>query len=168
MRATWAMLAAFLAVGLFAAGCGGGGGSDTGYDEEGETGSGTATTGTGDPAAGTGTPPDENPNPEGWAKRITKGSGQESLGTEEMTQAEYKDMEQIGKDITRAEVLYKQYMEKKEKDGTQDEGTKNSALSLYDSILQRLNALMEKYPNSPTLQQYHNTASYNHHALAWE
>lgn len=171
MRATWAMMAAFLAVAFFAVGCGGGG-SDSGYAEEGdETGSGTASTGTGaDPGAGTGAgaPSSDNPNPEGWAKRVTVGGGQESMGTEEMTQAEYKEMENIGKDITKAHALYQQYMEKKERDGTMDESLKNSALSMLDSVLDRLNRLLEKYPNSPALKEYHNTATSDHHALAWE
>jgi hypothetical protein len=170
MRVTWAMLAAFLAVALFAAGCGGGSRSDTGYTEGEEgTGGGTASAGTGaDPGAGTGTPSDENPNPEGWAKRITKGSGQESLGTEDMTEAEHQEMKAIGQDITKAHAIYQQYMEKKERDGTMDESLKNSALSMLDSVLDRLNKLLEKYPDSSALKEYHNTATSDHHALAWE
>jgi hypothetical protein len=151
MRATWTLLAAFLAAVIFAAGCGGGG-EDLGYEdeEEEETGSGGASVAPGMPGMGTGmtgTPTDEDPTRGGYAPRVTVGSGQGGV----LSQAEFEKMRELGEKEKQVVSIHQQYFQKKE-DGNIDVSLLESGISLCDQILDALKGMRDANPASKELE----------------
>ena len=67
-----------------------------------------------------------------------------------------------------AHKLYEQYMAKKNADGTKDTGLLNSAVAALEQVMPRIDALLEKFPDSPAAQENFKTANDDLRALKYE
>jgi len=168
MRTTWVVVLAFFAIAAIAAGCGGD--TSTGYkdvdlygEETGGAGSAPAPAPAGE--SGVSSLPPQDVSAPGWAKREYVGGA--SRG-EEISQADYREFSSVGKDVVEAHKLYEQYFMKKSVDGSKDAALLQRALSAFDQLLPRVEALLDKYSDNSEVQSYLSTVTEDRRALAYE
>ncbi len=86
----------------------------------------------------------------------------------ELTEAEYKELESVGRDIMLAHSLYQDYFTKRAADGTKNMTVLNRAIAMLGQLMPRIEALIDKYPDSPVVQEYFKTANEDYRALMFE
>ena len=161
MEKTWVMILVFLGVAAFIAGCGGSD-SNRGYVDpyKQETGGRSPAAATPPVSSGTGSAPSPKA-PVGdatgggeYGERIIKGSGQEGVGGT-MDESSYREWAAVGKAHSDAVKLYRQYFTSKESSGQVDTATLDRAIAMYEQILPRAEALLDKYEgNTEVESQY--------------
>ncbi len=175
MRKTWVVVLAFIGLAVFVTGCGGSK-DKPGYEDPygsamgntpGSRPAPAATDATGDTASAGGIATGDPTASGTWGVRKHTGGGQEGLGGV-VSEAALRELESVGRDVAAAHKLYQQYMTKKNVDGTKDTGLLNSAVAALEQLMPRIDALLDKYPDSPAVQESFKTANDDLRALKYE
>lgn len=158
MGKSWVLILVFLGVAAFIAGCGGSD-SNRGYVDpyKQETGGRSSAVATPPASSGTGSAPSSKA-PVGdatgggeYGDRIVKGSGQEGVGGV-MDEASYREWASIGKAHSDAVKLYRQYFSNKESSGQVDTATLDRAIAMYEQLLVKADALLNKYEGNKEVE----------------
>jgi len=172
MQMKWFAVLALLGIAAFVAGCGGGGGDREYVDPYKEAVGGGSSPAPMPAESGASEPKGERTGDAtgdgNYGERKYSGFGQADLGSGEMGESEYREAVDACKASANARKLYMDYMAKKRDSGAQDMGLLNSALSILEQTLPKLDALIEKYPDNVMIQEAQKNAAEDHRALMYE
>lgn len=84
--------------------------------------------------------------------------------TRELTREEFDDFKAVGMAMAESHKLYRDYFTKKER-GTVDTVLLDQAITKLDAVIAKIEKLIDKYPDSPMLQESLSTATMDRRSL---